>query len=140
MEWWMPNDRNPTPRGWQSRQEILRDYLDSLSPDELLRERPHEYWLRYGSYARKYDPNQPRDRRGRWADAGAGIATNSALESFSAARRRGGSMAYCMAQYAVDGLLCNSTKSASRAAACWKQAAERLGNCLAGRPIPPLNF
>jgi hypothetical protein len=136
----MPDNQNSTPRRWQSRQEILRDYLDSLSPDELLRELPYEYWLRFSPYARKYDPNQPRDDRDRWADAGTGSLTNNSLESFSAARRRGRSVAYCMAQYAVDGLLCNSIKPASRAAACWKQATERLGNCLAGRPIPPLNF
>ena len=103
--------------------------------------RPDYYWVRFGyeawklEQARKYDPDQPRDDRGRWVDAG-----GNPMESFAAARRRGRSVAYCMAQYAVDGLMCNSVKPASRAAACWKQAGERLGNCIAGRPIPPLNF
>jgi hypothetical protein len=62
------------------------------------------------------------------------------LASFAAASRRGRSPAYCMAQYAIDGLMCNSVEPASRRATCWTQAAERLGNCLAGRPIPPLIF
>lgn len=51
---------------WRSREEILKEHLDSLSPDELRRVRPSHYWLRYGlpawqrEHARKYSPNQPR--------------------------------------------------------------------------------
>jgi hypothetical protein len=138
---WTPTRPAQPPERWQSLEEILKAHLDSLTPDELRRVRPDYYWLRFGQkawirdYTRKYDPNQPRDDRGRWVDAG-----GDPMESFAAARGRGRSAAYCMAQYAVDGLMCNSVKPASRAAACWKQAAERLGNCLAGRPIPPLNY
>jgi hypothetical protein len=97
-----------------------------------------------------FNPNQLRDDQGRWADTidnqqGASesvgnAVNNTALESFAAASRRGRSAAFCVAQYAVDSLLCNSVKPASRARACWTQAAERLGNCLSGRPIPPLNY
>jgi hypothetical protein len=138
---------------WQSRAEILKAHLDCLSTQELLRARPSRYWHRFGlpawqrEYARKYDPDQPRDDHGRWVDTGADDGSNNPdgtpagdlPVSFAAARRRGRSMAFCMAQYAVDGLMCNSVEL-SRQRACWTQAAERLGNCLSGRPIPPLNF
>lgn len=54
---------------WRSRAELLRSYLDSLSPDELRKVRPAYYWLRYGQEAwnrecaRKanFNPDQPRD-------------------------------------------------------------------------------
>jgi hypothetical protein len=117
---------------------------------------PARYWLRFGrerwetDYARKanFNPEQPRDDSGQWiATGGSRHATsagkgfdNDPLESFATARRRGRSIAFCMAQYAVDGLMCNSVEPASRRAGCWKQAAERLANCIAGREIPPLNF
>jgi hypothetical protein len=155
MTAWTPIKASPPPERWQSREQILKAHLDSLSPDELREVRPAYYWLRFGqpAWLRKlagkanFDPNQPRDDQGRWVDAGGDRGTsadesqsNDPLESFAAARRRGRSAAYCMAQYAIDGLMCNSVKPKSRQAACWKQAAERLGNCLAGRPIPPLNF
>jgi hypothetical protein len=152
---WTSTRPSPPLERWQSREQILKAHLDSLSPDELRRVRADYYWLRFGQkawlgkLARKanFDPNQPRDDHGRWVDAGGdqdnsadGRQSNDPVESFAAARRRGRSAAYCMAQYAIDGLMCNSVKPKSRQAACWKQAAERLGNCLAGRPIPPLNF
>jgi hypothetical protein len=144
------------PPRWRSRAEQLRSYLDSLSPDELRKVRPAYYWLRYGQKAwnrecaRKanFNPDQPRDDFGRWADSGSGRQATRASESldenlsesFVAARRRGRSIAFCMAQYAIDGLMCNSVEPVSRRATCWRQSAERLGNCLAGREIPPLNF
>jgi hypothetical protein len=145
------------PKRWQSREEILKAHLDSLPPDELRRVRPAYYWLCFGYEAWKrahvakanFDSNQPRDGQGRWVDSdddrrasvvGGGGLNNNALESFAAARRRGRSAAYCLAQYAIDGLLCNSVEPASRAASCWRQAAERFGNCLSGRPISPLNY
>lgn len=145
------------PQRWQSRADILKAYLDSLSPDELRRVRPAYYWLRFGQEAWKracarkanFNPDQPRDYSGRWTNSGGARRTSGTtgeglydrpLESFAAARRRGRSVAYCMTQYAVDGLMCNSVEPASRRAACWKQATERLGNCLAGREIPPLIF
>jgi hypothetical protein len=137
---WTPKIPAPTPQRWQSRKEILNEYLGTLSPDEMLRSHPYHWALRYGrsGYTRKYDPNQPRDERGRWVDADGNqddLADNP-LESFAAARRRGNSLAYCTAQYAADALICKIAKSR----ACWEQAALRWSNCLAGRPIPPLNY
>src|SRR5262245_55269170 len=114
------------------------------------------YWVRFGqdrwkrNHAHKanFNSEQPRDNSGRWVDSGDSRQTTGTgtgldddpRESFAAARRRGRSVAFCMAQYAVDTLMCNSVEPASRRPGCWKQAAERLGNCLAGREIPPLNF
>lgn len=92
-----------------------------------------------------YDPDQPRvpagnPDGGQWTSGGAAGKTEATpLPSFAAARRRGRSVAYCMAQYAVDGLMCNSVASSQRRA-CWAQAAERFANCLSGRPIPPFSF
>jgi hypothetical protein len=154
MKRWIPKTSFPVAERWQSRAEILKAHLDRLSPDELFDVRPSYYWQRFGfpawqrEYARKYDPDQPRDDQGRWVDAGGDRqtsetddegTTDNPVVSFAAARRRGRSMAYCMAQYAVDGLMCNSAER-SRQRACWTQAGERLANCLSGRPIPPLNF
>lgn len=47
---WIPPHSNQTPRfkPWQSRAEILKQHLDSLSPDELRQVRPDYYWRRYG--------------------------------------------------------------------------------------------
>jgi hypothetical protein len=51
---------------WRSREEIRREYLDSLSPEELRQVNPADYWVKYGlpawqrECARKYSPNQPR--------------------------------------------------------------------------------
>lgn len=151
MTRWTPTTPSPPPQRWQSREEILKAHLDSLSRDELLRVRPDYYPRRFNwlslepDFARKYDPNQPRVSSGnpdggQWTSGGGGGITNNPLESYAAARRRGRSAAYCLAQYTIDGLLCNSVKPASRAAACWKQATERYANCLSGRQIPPLNY
>ena len=158
MHYWKQKTQSLTPQRWQSRQEILKSQLDSIPPDELRRVRPAYYWLCYGHEAWKranatkanFNPNQLRDEQGRWVDSidsqpraseSVGNAVNdTALESFAAASRRGRSAAFCLAQYAIDSLLCNSVKPASRARACWAQAAERLGNCINGRPIPPLNY
>jgi hypothetical protein len=46
------------------------------------------------------------------------------------------SLAECHFQYERDRAICNRYKLGS----CWKQAADRLAACSAGRPIPPLNF
>ena len=56
-----PNNPTPSPRRWQSRDEIRKAHLDSLSPSELLREQPYQYWLRYGPAARKADRWRPRE-------------------------------------------------------------------------------
>ena len=42
----------------------------------------------------------------------------------------------CDALYDEDGAICR----AARSLPCWEQAALRYGNCIAGRPIPPLGF
>lgn len=74
---------------WRSREEILKEHLDSLSPDEFRRVRPSHYWLRYGlpawqrKHARKYAPNQPRvpagnSDGGRWT-SGLGVAASQRL-------------------------------------------------------------
>jgi len=146
----MDRSRVAPPARWQSRAEILRAHLDALSPADLLHVRPDYYALRFGPaaarsrYICKYDPNQPRDELGRWVDAGAdGERDTSGTDfpvSFAAARGRRQTPAYCMAQYTIDNLLCSTVEPASRRAACRAQAAERLGNCLAGRQIPPLNY
>jgi hypothetical protein len=73
----------PPPQRWQSREEILKEHLDSLSRDELLRVRPDYYPRRFNylclepDYARKYDPNQPRvpagnSDGGQWTSVGGG--------------------------------------------------------------------
>jgi hypothetical protein len=144
-----PDRTFPIVERWRSREEIRRDYLDSLTPEQLRQVDSSYYWYKYGlpavqrEQARKFDADQPRvpagnPDGGQWTSGAAGMGEFST--SFAAARRRGGSPAYCMAQYAVDALTCNAAEPASRRATCWRQAAERLGNCLAGRPIPPLTF
>jgi len=51
---------------WKSREELWREHLDSLSPEELRQVDSSYYWYKYGlpafqrEQARKYDPNQPR--------------------------------------------------------------------------------
>lgn len=42
----------------------------------------------------------------------------------------------CDIQYDEDSDICRAARSRT----CWEQAALRYGNCLAGRPIPPLGF
>jgi hypothetical protein len=97
MSFWKPTEP-PPPRSWQSREEILKEYLDSLSPAELWRIRPDYYartwgWdFKYHRYAigglefyewleekAGFKPDQPRwpkgsgDDSGRWS-GGAGTA------------------------------------------------------------------
>lgn len=175
----------PTPQRWQSRAEILKGYLDGLSPDELRRVRPDYYWQRFGyeawrreqeddAYSRAlathdyelaafrramalerrgeldnkagFKPDQPRvpagsSEGGRWTSGSDGAAVGRSLpDSFSSARRRGRSIAYCLSQLTIDNLLCGSLEPASVRAACRSQAMERYAACISGRPIPPLPF
>ena len=87
---WTPTRRAPPLRRWQSREEIVKGRLDSLSPDELRRVRPDYYWLRFGYEAWKhnherkanFDPNQPRvpannPGGGRWTRPGGVQVTTS---------------------------------------------------------------
>jgi hypothetical protein len=80
---WTPKPSAPAPQRWQSRAEILKNYLDSLSPAELLCVRPDYYALRFGpgavsrSDTRKFNPNQPRvpagnPDGGQWTSGGNG--------------------------------------------------------------------
>ncbi len=97
---WTSTGPAPSPQRWQSRQEILKAHLDSLTPDELRRMRPDYYWLRFG-YERwkreqaskaNFNPNQPRvpagnPDGGQWTDTGGGQSDRSDLTDFSAVRR-----------------------------------------------------
>lgn len=64
---------------WQSRAEILKAHLNSLSPAELIM-RPDHYAIRFLAWpgpAKAYNPNQPRipagsPDGGRWTDTGVG--------------------------------------------------------------------
>src|SRR5215212_1824131 len=80
MKRWIPNTPTPAVKRWQSRGEILKAHLDSLSPDELRHVRPEYYWQRYGlparqrELARKFNPDQPRvpagsSDGGQWSSA-----------------------------------------------------------------------
>jgi hypothetical protein len=73
---------------WRSRQEMRREYLDSLSPEELRQVDSSYYWYKYGlpavqrEQARKFDPDQPRvpagnPDGGQWTSGATGTATIS---------------------------------------------------------------
>jgi hypothetical protein len=93
-------------------------------------------------FSRKYRPDQPRDELGRWVDEGgptddrSGVADGSPTDISAVGRRRAVLEARCLAQYALDTIVC--TRARSRA--CHQQAALRYSNCLVSRPIPPLNY
>ncbi len=136
----------------QIRAQLSRSHWNAFATSGLLSARMPDEIARGGSgdyNKRGYDPNQPRVPAGRsdggqWTDRNGSQRTSlrtayDAVESFSAARRRRRPVAFCMAQYAVDGLLCNSIESSKRRA-CWTQAGERLSACIGGRQIPPLNY
>ena len=149
-----------TLRRWRSRAELRQAYLDSLSPEELRRVHLARYWPATGyALAENGEKGTMRARRISIPSNRATILANGSLPGIVGRRQvsaKGRAMIrakvspllgiagdlslFCMAQYAVDGLMCNSVEPASRRAGCWKQAAERLGNCLAGREVPPLNF
>jgi hypothetical protein len=71
---------------WKSREELRREYLDSLSPEELRQVNPADYWVKYGrpaferEQARKYDPDQPRVPAGN-PDGGQWTSESSGSES-----------------------------------------------------------
>jgi hypothetical protein len=81
---WTPPAPATPPQRWQSRAEIAKTYLGSLSPDELLRVRPHYWALRFGPAAsastgtKDYNPDQPRvpagnPDGGQWTSDGDGV-------------------------------------------------------------------
>lgn len=93
MPYYRSNDSAPLRR-WQTREEILKEHLDSLSPDELRRVRPAYYWRKFGLPAcqrrltAKYDPNQPRMPAGN-SDGGRWTAReSSAVQSIIDIARR----------------------------------------------------
>lgn len=81
-----------------------------------------------GGLRAKFDPDQPRipagsPHGGRWMGSSVeDVAVGDVFNTFAAARRAGRPWKYCAAQYAVDGLLCNSLEPASTRASCWRQA------------------
>jgi hypothetical protein len=131
-------------RQWRSRAEILRTYLDGLSPDDLYEVRPAYYWQRFGSdashwRARKanFDPNQPRAEDGRWTDEGNQRGQfDSAKRTQFAARSSRQREAECETQYKLDSAICRMV----RTPLCWEQAMKRRAACISGYPLPPLNF
>ena len=156
MKRWVSNLPAPPVRKWQSRGEILKSYLDSLSPMELLEVRSSYYALRFGyetlkrDSERKYDPNQPRVPAGKpdggqWTSVGAALTPPLSQPSsrmpapylLAASGRQ--SAAYCWNQMQIDMLYC-STLPALVNAACRAQAMERYSACLAGKRLPPLPF
>lgn len=85
----------------------------------------------------KFDSDQPRDERGRWVETGASDDENAGLPTLmAAARRRRGVEAECKLQYDLDIFQCKMVGLPG----CFAQAMERWSACMAGRPIPPLNY
>jgi len=86
--------RPSKPERWRPREEILKEYWDSLSPDELRDVRPAYYWLKFGYKAwqreqakANFNPDQPRVSAGnpdggQWRSESGSQATD-----FSAVRR-----------------------------------------------------
>jgi hypothetical protein len=118
-------------------------------------ERSKEHYRRWRLKA-KYDPNQPRipagqPGGGRWRD-GDGVTELADVSSpqseydhgadfelrdlILAARRQRVNDAECLVQYRRDTFHCNMVGLRS----CHAQAAQRYAACLAGHPIPPLNY
>jgi len=131
---------------WQSRQEILKSYIDTLSRAELLRVRPDLYASHVGFASRteapkfKYDSSQPRvpagtENGGQWTGGGLGGAIRRPFR-LASARISQAREAECEAMRRRDEIQCRFVGLR----ACWTQAYLRYGNCLAGLPIPLLNY
>lgn len=93
-----------------------------------------------------FNPDQPRDEQGRWAD-GSGVAADNTPgdnglsgEAYLLPAAGKQSAAYCWNQMQIDMLLCGSLQPASRRAICRGQANQRYGACIAGTQIPPLSY
>jgi hypothetical protein len=114
--------------------EVLQMRRDFAALRADFKRAVHQY------YARKFDPNQPRDDHGRWVDAGGGNVTAGKTPPQILVAGAKQSAAYCWNQMQIDMLLCSSSRSTSIVAACRAQANERYSACLTGRPIPPLPF
>jgi hypothetical protein len=142
---WTPKSFSSPPQRWQPQEAILRAHLDSLSPDELRQVRPSYYWLRFGRKAwalhqtRKanFNPDQPRDDQGRWAENGNEWSQSQRDGNFNlAARTSRQREAECEAQYKLDSAICRMVQTQL----CWQQAMKRRAACISGYPLPPLNF
>ena len=113
------------PKTLQVRLEIMKAIRTLVAQDDL----------------EKFDPDQPRvpagnSDGGQWtSEGGVGDTVDNDGTTVLAARSQQ-SEAECMAQYAKDSFICRAV----RTQLCWQQAAERLGACLSGRQLPPLNF
>jgi hypothetical protein len=109
--------------------------------------------MRFGLALKRYDPNQPRVPGGRpgagqWSrestkgdsdtTSSLGPSDASSSEDVVLAARRGRRIDEdaCWAQYERDRFQCSMVGLP----ACYAQAMERVSACLAGRPIPPLNY
>jgi hypothetical protein len=138
---------------WRSREEIRREYLDSLSPEELHQVNPADYWVKYGlpawqrECARKYSPNQPRVAAGdpdggQWTSGGADSEDRAELQSatYLLAPIGAQSATYCWNQLTIDNIYCGTLRPSSIVAACRSQAMQRYAACLTGKSIPPLPF
>jgi hypothetical protein len=85
---------------------------------------------------RKFDPNQPRvaagtPEGGQWTSQ-----SDDGGASTVFAARTPQTEAECELQFKQGSFICRSVRSSL----CWAQAMERLGACLSGRQLPPLNF
>ena len=128
-------------RRLQSRQEILRRHLDSLSLGKLLGLRPDHCAIRFGRRTQvkgepEYNPAQLRDERGRWTDAYVATSDERAVSQISARPMSPAREAECEELRRSDEIQCRFVGLR----ACWAQAALRYANCRAGLPIPPLNY
>lgn len=99
--------------------------------------------IRYELLRRKagFNPDQPRvpdgnPDGGQWTILDNNECVVQSQSSTIAARQRRGLQALCDAQYDRDVFQCRMVGLS----ACYAQAALRYANCLAGLPIPPLNY
>jgi hypothetical protein len=84
-----------------------------------------------------FDPDQPRDDRGMWTDSGSdGGAVGQDGSVMLAGRISPAREAECEELRIRDEFHCRMVGLR----ACWGQAMLRYGNCLAGLPIPRLNY
>jgi hypothetical protein len=118
------NRLTAVPKTIEVRLEIMKAIRALVSPDDVL----------------KFDPDQPRvpagnSDGGQWTSEGTYSTDQETLQPV-ARRMSPAEEAECTAQHARDSFICRLV----RTRLCWEQAAERLGACLSGRQLPPLNF
>jgi hypothetical protein len=130
------------PDAWRYIRPDISRFMPAGAPVHSGRDVVKYFWpvdYRSGIRDRKFDPNQPRVPAG---SAGGRQWTSDSPNRFPNASGDAQPWiasnldAQCTLQYRLDVLTC--AKSQSRA--CYAQAMLRYANCLAGLPIPPLNF